>query len=366
MSTSENLDLLKSTLVPSKPGSPSSVSSTWSTPRSTSRPALSTPTRRNLSSFAPWDRDQFVGRLSTFKDVFWSQLPEELCELEWSRRGWVERKGGRKGVECGLCLSKVEVIWDWNQLRESVLKQRQLQEEANEDGEKENGAKENETEASGTLQQTISNTNEDIYSKYPSNDTESTELLLQHYKPLLSSGHTAKCPWTSRTTDITVLRLPPNLLSLPSLISRLTTLTPVLPFLPSASRISTPKPLPEDLPASLTTYDPRVLQCGITGWSGSLLGTKGILTCSTCHRRVGLWLFTQEGKLDEEKLDLLAEHKRYCPWINAGVQTGMAAWEYMVSLVEPRGSGKRTREDDGDGKESRFKKLREMLKGVRK
>jgi hypothetical protein len=40
----------------------------------------------------------------------------------------------------------------------------------------------------------------------------------------------------------------------------------------------------------------------------------------------------------------------------------------MFSLVEPRGNTgpKRTWEEDGDGKESRFKKLREMLKGVRK
>ena len=67
-----------------------------------------------------------------------------------------------------------------------------------------------------------------------------------------------------------------------------------------------------------------------------------------------------------EELDLLAEHKRYCPWINQDVQTGMAGWEYVFNLVEPRGSSKRGWEVDGDGKESRFKKLREMLKGVTK
>ena len=42
-----------------------------------------------------------------------------------------------------------------------------------------------------------------------------------------------------------------------------------------------------------------------------------------------------------EELDLLAEHKRYCPWINEDVQTGMAGWEYVFNLVEPRGSSKR-------------------------
>jgi len=306
----------------------------------------------------------------------------------------VERRDGKKGVECGLCHGNVEVIWDWNQLRESVLKQRQLQEESTVENATEN-AQDTATDKTATQESGItpkeptSTTNgkgldentdrggtnrditkegdskeEDIYSMQPTDDTESTNLLLKHYTPLLSSGHTTKCPWRSRTTDITVLRLPPQLLSLPSLQTRLATLTPILPFLPSTERILTPKPLPTNLPKSLEDHDPRLVSIGITGWSGSLLGNKGILTCATCHRRVGLWLFVEEGRMEE--LDLLAEHKRYCPWINQDVQTGMAGWEYVFNLVEPRGSSKRGWEVDGDGKESRFKKLREMLKGVTK
>ena len=77
---------------------------------------------------------------------------------------------------------------------------------------------------------------------------------------------------------------------------------------------------------------------------------------------MGLWLFTENSVA----LDLVAEHKRYCPWINASVQSGMAGWEYMISFLEPKGSSKRTRDDIGDdGKESRFKRLREMLKRVK-
>jgi hypothetical protein len=44
------------------------------------------------------------------------RLPEELCELEWARREWVERRDGVRGVECGFCHGSVEVIWDWNQI----------------------------------------------------------------------------------------------------------------------------------------------------------------------------------------------------------------------------------------------------------
>jgi hypothetical protein len=368
---SQSNDLLKATFRPSKPGSPSSVKSVSSTPRSVSRLGTSTPTQQNLSSFAPWDHDQLVSRLSTFKDVFWSQLPEELCELEWARRGWVQRKDEKKGVECGLCRSHVEIIWNWDQLRETVLAEREAKEEETQG----NGTEPNGHSTSPTPTPTPAPTKEpedDIYSS-SANDDDATGLLLRHYKPLLSSGHTAKCPWRSRSTDPTILRLSPPNLSLASLTTRLETLNPILPFLPPSERIITPKALPVSLPTALINYDHRILQAGVTGWTGSLLGTRGILNCLTCHRRVGLWLFTADPtdsenaiRMDEEPLDLLAEHKRYCPWTNATVQTGMAAWEYVYALLEPRTSTKRNREEEDSGKESRFKRLREMLKGTKK
>ena len=338
-STTGNMDLLKATLTP-KPSSPSSFSSTPSTsPRSSTKATVATPTQRNLSSFAPLDRDQFIGRLATFKDVFWSQLPKQLCELEWAQRGWVARKKGPRGVECGLCNANVQVVWEWSQLQEY------LQQQSEENGNNMNGTK-----------------GEDTCLRKVTDDAESAALLLKHYEPLLSAGHASKCPWRSRTTDINVLRLPPHLLSLPSLLSRLTTLISILPFLPSPEKILQPKPLPSNLPTSLEPYEPRLVELGITGWSGSLLADKGILICENCHRRVGLWLF------QEQVLDLVAQHKWYCPWINEEVQAGMKGWEYMVSLVEPRRSSKRSLEGDGheEGRKSRFKKLREMLKGVKK
>src|SRR5271170_5152979 len=116
-----------------------------STPRSGQSVATETPTKHNLSSFAPWDRDQLVGRLSTFKDVLWSQLPEELCELEWARRGWVEREDRKKGVLCGLCVADMEIIWDWNQLREAVIEQRESQESIKETAQNGDGILENGT-----------------------------------------------------------------------------------------------------------------------------------------------------------------------------------------------------------------------------
>lgn len=347
-----------------------------STPRSGQSVATETPTKHNLSSFAPWDRDQLVGRLSTFKDVLWSQLPEELCELEWARRGWVEREDRKKGVLCGLCHATVEVIWDWNRLREAVIEPRDSEEgtkptEPNGDDSHENGTLNGTTDSAQT--EPLPSGDDGIYSKEATSESESISYLQMHYTPLLSSGHTMKCPWRSRRTDLTVLRLPPTTLSLPSLLSRLSTLSPILAFLPDSSQIIAPKPLPQSLPTGLQDFDPRLVQVAITGWSGSLLGDKGILACTTCHRRVGLWLFTSifEGddstlKLDVGRLDLIAEHKAYCPWINGQVQSGMAAWEYVHDVVEPRGTLKRNRDGADDEKGSRFKKLRDLLKGIKK
>src|SRR5579859_3947834 len=109
-------------------------------------PAPSTPTQRNLSSFAPWDRDQLVSRLSTFKNVLWSQLPDELGELEWARRGWVERRGGISGVTCDLCKATVEVIWDWERLRGNILSERAAKEEERKRGKEKEKEKEKEQE----------------------------------------------------------------------------------------------------------------------------------------------------------------------------------------------------------------------------
>jgi C3HC zinc finger-like/Rsm1-like len=365
-SVPQTLGLLKSAPTP-KPSS----STAPPTPRSTSKqPAPQTPTQRNLSSFAPFDHDQLVGRLGSFKAVFWGQLPEELCELEWARRGWVERRDGVKGVECGLCHGSVEVIWDWNRLREKRLEEKNGENGVGENagnGVEGHGVEEGSLEGhgvSGTEEMVQTNSDGDLFATEATDDDHATSLLLKYYTPLLSSGHKHKCPWASRTADTTVLRLPPSILSLANLQSRLPALTEILSSFPSASQLILPKPLPPTLPATLADYDPRTIQAAVAGWVGQPLGKRGLLTCGTCHRRVGLWTFT-----NDEVLDLLAEHKRYCPWINAGVQGGMAGWEYLFALLQPKSAlGKRGREDEGQGdvKENRIKKLRDMLKSLKK
>jgi hypothetical protein len=63
---------------------------------STSRPATSgqttvklvDPPRRVLGFFAPWDQDQFLGRLQTFTHEHFKSKPEAISEAEWAKRGW--------------------------------------------------------------------------------------------------------------------------------------------------------------------------------------------------------------------------------------------------------------------------------------
>jgi hypothetical protein len=105
--------------------------------------------------------------------------------------------------------------------------------------------------ASGMEQVVQPNSDDELFAAEATDDDHAASLLLKYYTPLLSSGHKPKCPWTSRTTDTTVLRLPPSTLSLANLKSRLQSLTEILPSFPSASQLTLPKPLPPTLPINL-------------------------------------------------------------------------------------------------------------------
>jgi hypothetical protein len=55
-----------------------------------------------ISTYAPWSQDQFLGRLETFADVkIWTTKPEPLSDVYWARRGWIVVE--RDGVACRTC-----------------------------------------------------------------------------------------------------------------------------------------------------------------------------------------------------------------------------------------------------------------------
>lgn len=83
----------------------------------------------------------------------------------------------------------------------------------------------------------------------------------------------------------------------------------------------------------------------VFGWEAEVGHIKGLVACNACFRRLGLWLFLGQprptsppvtGSLEEEgpsvtSLDVVNEHRDYCPWINAASQNGNAVSRKPVS-----------------------------------
>jgi len=94
------------------------------------------------------------------------------------------------------------------------------------------------------------------------------------------------------------------------------------------------------------------------GWQGhkhERLGTQlGSVSCHACFRVLGLWLFKSK-EVDEageevtgaamSKLDVVKEHREYCPWQNASSQNGQrtsitsststfSGWETIIRILK--------------------------------
>ena len=106
------------------------------------------------------------------------------------------------------------------------------------------------------------------------------------------------------------------------------------------------------------------------GWQGHVHATLGdqigSVSCQACFRVLGLWLFKSKevNEAGEEvtgaamnKLDVVKEHRDYCPWQNAASQNGqrasvisststLAGWEIIIRILKNdhhlRSSGERT------------------------
>src|SRR5579862_8035023 len=67
----------------------------------------SSPESKPVPNYAPWDRNQFLQRLKTFRHVDkWSAKPPTVNEVQWAKRGW--SCVGRERVRCvGGCGKEV-------------------------------------------------------------------------------------------------------------------------------------------------------------------------------------------------------------------------------------------------------------------
>lgn len=115
--------------------------------------------------------------------------------------------------------------------------------------------------------------------------------------------------------------------------------------------------LPEDFPGSSESVsndsskedisrhvNKDALALALLGWEAEPGHIQGLVTCNACFRRLGLWLFRKsqpsalteaDGMQDEgsvmASLDVVNEHREYCPWINATSQNSdQPGWEILV------------------------------------
>lgn len=111
--------------------------------------------------------------------------------------------------------------------------------------------------------------------------------------------------------------------------------------------LQSPAPEGENTDAASETQavNTDALVLAVFGWEAESGHIKGLVTCNACFRRLGLWLFLGQPRLssppvnpvsEEEtasvmSLNVVNEHREYCPWVNAESQNGNAVARKPVS-----------------------------------
>lgn len=168
-------------------------------------------------------------------------------------------------------------------------------------------------------------TSPDSIFKLPLNNAETTtHTLRERYDELLSRNQ--NLPY------IFNLRPPPDL-----------DLDLVLGYLPNNFFTS---PASSDIvsPAEVNKVAFMVALFGWQGYKHERLGVQsGSVSCQACFRVLGLWIFKSKGinEAGEEVadpvvncLDVVKEHRDYCPWRNAASQNGQKATEKSESTAQ--------------------------------
>lgn len=277
-----------------------------------------------VSTFAPYDRKQFLQRLETFRSIRrWNIRGEDLQdvnEVQWAKRGWVCDSDATNEVKCRQCGKRVVV---------DIPDEPFYWEEQGDD--------------TGTAE-------EDAVAK-GENQKQSRPMLLERYKELIVKGHEETCPWYAQGCDAAIQRLTfgNREKCVQGLRDRYFSMLDLATNLPEPEAIAAPcsfelqevlKTLPQ------TFFDPSVrdedfiksfraerdstestggtavpnkeaLLLASYGWQGMAEDGSGMAICSACFRRIGFWLCKEPGQLNPEEA-----HATYCPWVNADTQTG--------------------------------------------
>ena len=228
-----------------------------------------------------------------------------------------------------------------------------------------------------------------------------TEQLAERYVDMIVSGHDEYCLWRKRGCDgkwvmgtleskrtgadillATIYRLPlsPPSTALGALRHRYDSLAVMGGDLPSALSLPSAVDMgsiiqelgaeffqpPQSEPAAAgaesappPTVNEQALALALFGWQAEDGHISGLAVCEACFRRLGLWLFKRrsherigsEATGDEDeaamsRLDVIGEHRDYCPWVDASSQNGdstpqksssgladLAGWELLSRVI---------------------------------
>lgn len=125
---------------------------------------------REPPNFAPWDREQFLKRLQTYRHVDkWRSKEEKINEVQWAKRGW--SCVGKEKVRCvGGCERQVVIVL-----------------ESSRDG-KENADL-------GTTDQQDEDGDEDDWRE------KARAQLVEKYNEMITNAHERGCLWHRRGCD---------------------------------------------------------------------------------------------------------------------------------------------------------------------
>ncbi|CCU82196.1 unnamed protein product [Blumeria hordei] len=272
-------------------------------------PSKVTITSGESLKYAPWDRDEFLKRLQSFSNIsYWTPKPPRVNEVQWAKRGWICQKFER--VRC--CSCNVEIIVKLNQ--------------------KEVDGKEQPVYVAHAIE----------------------EELVNKYVDLIVSSHHEDCLWRKRGCDDSIFKLPLHhpatvMADLKQRYEELKASGQHLPYLhnlrlPDAFDLErTIKQLPSDFLCSpnkcdqinTTEIDRVAFAMALAGWQGHRHVQFGLqvtsASCQACFRVLGLWIFRSKemNEAGEELLgatmnclDVVGEHRAYCPWRNPASQNG--------------------------------------------
>ncbi|MCJ1313150.1 hypothetical protein MMC25_006827 [Agyrium rufum] len=303
--------------------------------------------------FTPWDRSAFLERLESFRHVDkWMSKPDEVNEVKWAKRGW--SCVGKERVACKGCGEEIVVDLETSPSTSTTDRQGNDENGNPEDGEEEEDWK-----------------------------LEAREKLVRKHEELIIVGHTSSCLWRVRGCDETIqkLQLSSSQAAIQALKQRYDSLIAVATELPTDLELpdtlstkhigeqfaklvspTSTNPTTIDIGDNETCHDisssDRVdqpinldaLSLAIFGWQSEKGHMAGIVTCTSCFRRLGLWLFKKPSNIgvkvgtDEEAvmncLDVVTEHRDYCPWVNADAQSGRTkASDKVGNNLDVRGAG---------------------------